>query len=99
MPAAIQLVLKNLPAQRIAVNSQDIRRARLIALHSVQYPLYEAFFKLTDRLIEKNPTLHHLTHETFQLILHVCTLHRMPLMLGPWCPSSANSALSQSRYE
>jgi hypothetical protein len=52
------------------VNSQDLRRARLIPLRTVQHPLDESFLKLSYRLIKQDSPLHHLAHESFELILH-----------------------------
>ena len=84
--SSVELILDNLPAQRVAVNAQKLRRPRLIALNAIQHSLDEAFFEFADGLIEQNAALHHLAHEAFQLVLHVCTLQRMRSQSqGPWC--------------
>jgi hypothetical protein len=70
----VQLVLRHLPAQGIAVNSQEFSRPALIAIGSLQNPFDEAFFEFTHGFIEQNSALHHLSHKAFQLISHVRTL-------------------------
>jgi hypothetical protein len=70
----IQLVLRHLPAQSIAVNSQEFSSPALIAVGSFQNPLDEAFFEFTHGFIEQNSAFHHLAHKAFQLISHVRTL-------------------------
>ena len=66
----IELVRADFAAQCVPVNTQDLRRAGLIPLYTVQHPLDESFFKLPDCLIKQNSSLHHLAHESFELILH-----------------------------
>jgi hypothetical protein len=73
-PPVIQLVLRHLSAQRIAVNSQEFSSPTLIAVGSLQNALDEALLEFTDGFIEQNSTLHHLSHKAFQLISHVRTL-------------------------
>jgi hypothetical protein len=70
----VQLILGHFPAQRVAVNSQKLGSAALIAVGSLQNPLNEAFFEFPNRFIEQNSALHHLSHKAFQLISHVRTL-------------------------
>jgi hypothetical protein len=75
LPAAmIQLVLRHLSAQGIAVNSQEFSSPALIAVGSLQNSFDESFFEFTDGFIEQNSALHHLSHKAFQLISHVRTL-------------------------
>jgi hypothetical protein len=50
--AMIQLILGKLPAERIAMNSQQMRGARLIPIHAIQHALDEALFELSDGLVE-----------------------------------------------
>lgn len=61
----LQLIRHKLPAQRIAVNAQQMRRARLIPADAVQHPLDESLFELPDGLIEQNAAFHHLAYEPF----------------------------------
>jgi hypothetical protein len=70
----IQLIFRHLPAQSIAMNSQKLGSAALIAVGPLQNPFDEAFFEFPYRFIEQNSALHHLSHEAFQLISHVRTL-------------------------
>jgi hypothetical protein len=49
---AVQLVLHNLPAQRVPMNAQDIRRPRLIAIYAVEHALNEPLLKFHDGFIE-----------------------------------------------
>jgi len=61
----IQLVLHHFAAQRIAVNAQEFRGARLVSIGTIQHALDEAFFKLADRFVEQNSSLHHLGYQAF----------------------------------
>jgi hypothetical protein len=70
----IQLVLRHLPAQRIAMDSQKLGGPALIAVGPLQNPLDEAFFEFPDGFIEQDSAFHHLSHKAFQLISHVRTL-------------------------
>jgi len=70
----IQLVSVDLAAERIAMDAQNFGGARLISIASVQHALNETFFELANGLVEKNPALHHLYDEPFQLIFHDGTL-------------------------
>src|SRR6266849_1918409 len=73
-PAVVQLVLRHLPAECVAVNSQKFGGPALIAVGSLQNPFDESFFEFTYGFIEQNPAFHHLSHKAFQLISHVRTL-------------------------
>jgi hypothetical protein len=70
----VQLVLRHLPAQGIAVDSQELSRPALIAVGSLQNPFNEAFLEFAHGFIEQNSAFHHLSHKAFQLISHVRTL-------------------------
>ena len=56
----IQLVFAELPAERVAMNPQQMRGARLIAIDAIQHALDEALFEFADGLVEQNAALHHL---------------------------------------
>lgn len=56
------------------MNSQKLRGPALIAVGSFQNTLDETFLEFTDRFIEQDSALHHLSHKAFQLISHVRTL-------------------------
>src|SRR5690242_1687388 len=83
MTVRIQLVLLNLPAQRVAVDTEQLRRFRLVALGAVQYTLNEPLFEFLDSFFEKDSPLHHLVDEPFQLIFHDGTLRWMFVARGP----------------
>jgi len=70
----IQLVKVDLAAERIAVNSQQSRGARLVAVKTVQHALDKFLFKFVDRFIEMDSALHHQANQRFQLLLHLSTL-------------------------
>jgi hypothetical protein len=70
----IQLVFRHLPAQGIAMNSQQFGRPALIAVGSLQNPLDEPFLELSHGFVKQNSAFHHLSHKAFQLISHVRTL-------------------------
>ncbi len=56
----VQLVCGEFSAKCVAVNAEEVRGAGLIAVNAVQHALDEAFFELSDSLIEENPAFHHL---------------------------------------
>jgi site-specific recombinase len=70
----VEFVLVDLAAQRIAVNAEDLRGARLVAVGTVQHALDETLFKLADSFVKENSPFHHLIDEAFQLIFHDGTL-------------------------
>lgn len=72
----LQLIRHKLPAKRVPVNPQQIRRARLIPVYAVQHALNKALLELPDGLIEQDAAFYHLAYKTFQLILHVATLQK-----------------------
>src|ERR1700686_4886857 len=82
-PPVIQLVLRHLPAQRVAVNPQKFCRPALIAVGSLQNPFDEALFEFTHGFIEQDSAFHHLSHKAFQLISHVRTLRACDFFRGP----------------
>jgi hypothetical protein len=51
-PPVIQFVLRHLSAQCIAMDTQKLCRAALIAIGSLQNPFDEAFFEFTHGFIE-----------------------------------------------
>ncbi len=61
----LQLIRHKLPAKRVPVNAQQMRRARLIPVYAVQHALDESLLKLPDGLIEQNAAFHHLAYEPF----------------------------------
>jgi hypothetical protein len=66
----VQFVFTDFAAEGVAVDSQGYRRARLIAVGTIQNPFDKALFKFAYRFVEKNAAFHHLIDEPFQLILH-----------------------------
>ena len=70
----IELIQIDLPAQRIAVYSQEPRSSRLITVKTVQHALDKFLFKFVDRFIEMDSALHHQANQRFQLLLHNSTL-------------------------
>ena len=72
----IEFVKVNLAAERVAMDAEEARGARLIAPRAVQYAFDEFLFEFVDRLIEMDPALHHLADESFELILHRSTLRK-----------------------
>jgi len=57
----IEFVFTNFAAQGVAVNAKHLGGAALIAVSAFQNALDEPLFKLTDRFVEKNSALYHLT--------------------------------------
>jgi hypothetical protein len=70
----VEFVDSNFAAKRISVNPQKARGARLVATGPVQNPLYKLLLEFIDSFIEMNSSLHHLSDQSFQLILHCRTL-------------------------
>jgi hypothetical protein len=77
MPAVtvrIELVLVNLAAQSITMNTKDFGGARLVAIGAVQNALDEALLEFADGFIKQDSAFYHLIDEPFQLIFHSGTL-------------------------
>jgi hypothetical protein len=69
-----ELVKIDLAAERIAVNSEQPRGTRLIAMKPFQHSLDKFLLKFVDRFIEMDSTLHHQANQRFQLLPHRSTL-------------------------
>jgi hypothetical protein len=70
----VQLVLFDLSAERIAVDAEELRRPRLVAVRAIQHALDKPFLELPDGFIKEDSPFHHLIDEPFQLIFHDVTL-------------------------
>ena len=70
----IQLIKVDLSAECIAVNSQETRGARLVAVETIQHALYKFLFKFVNRFVEMYSAIHHLANQRFELLLHRSTL-------------------------
>ena len=66
----VEFVLHNLAAERIAMDAKDMRGAGLIAVDAIEHALNEALLEFSNSLVEEDAPLHHLTDQSFQLILH-----------------------------
>jgi hypothetical protein len=73
---AVQFVFDQLAAQRVAVNSQDIRSPGLVTVNSIQNSLDKTLLKFSHGFVEEDASLDHLAHKPFQLILHLGTLRK-----------------------
>jgi hypothetical protein len=93
----IQLVLCEFPAERVAVNSEKMRGARLISVNAVQHPLDETFFEFSYGFVKQDAAFHHLTNQSFQLILHVFTLQKLRLLPGPKLQITIPKPISRAR--
>jgi hypothetical protein len=67
----IQLILAHLPAERIPVNPQNLRSARLVPVQPLQHTLDEFLLEFRYSLFEQNSTINHHSDQRFQLIFHV----------------------------
>jgi hypothetical protein len=67
---AVELVLFELAAERVAVNSQSARGATLITFHVIHHALNEAALEFTERFLEQDTAFHHLPDKDFQLVFH-----------------------------
>lgn len=67
---AVELILFEFAAKRIAVNSQSARGAALIAFHMIHNALDETALEFPERFLEQDATFHHLPDKDFQLIFH-----------------------------
>lgn len=70
-----ELVLVNLAAQRVAMDSEDLRGAGLIAVGTLQDTLDKTLFEFPDGFVKQNAAFDHLSDEPIQLIFHDRTLH------------------------
>ena len=66
----IEFVEIDLAAQRIAVNSQSMRRAGLIAVHAIEHALDIFLLEFINRFRKQNSALDHSADQRFQLISH-----------------------------
>jgi hypothetical protein len=66
----IELILPDLAAKRIAMNSKNFCRSALIPIRAFQHPLDEFLLKFRDGFFEQNTALYHQPHKRFQLIFH-----------------------------
>jgi hypothetical protein len=71
---AVELILFELAAKRVAVNSQSARGAALIAFHMIHHALDETALEFAERFLEQDAAFHHLPDKDFQLIFHNCIL-------------------------
>ena len=74
MAPLIELVESDLAAERIAVNPEKARCARLVTTGPVQRSLDTFLFEFVDGFAKVNSALHHLPDQGFQLIFHGRTL-------------------------
>jgi len=91
----IQLVLPNLPAQCIPVNSQNLCCAALIAFRTLQHAFDKALLKFSHGLVKQDSPLHHLRNQSFQLVSHDVTLR---IGLRSQKNSQSNSRPTRMRY-
>lgn len=66
----VELVLFELAAERVAVDSQSARGAALVAVHVVHHALNEAALEFAERFLEQDSAFHHLPDKDFQLVFH-----------------------------
>jgi len=59
MMAVVQFVQVDFAAKRIAVNTQQSRGARLIAVGAVENTFDELLFEFVHSFAKKNPSIHH----------------------------------------
>jgi hypothetical protein len=52
VPVAVEFVFADLTAEGISVNTEDLRRAGLIAIGAVENALYKTFFELANGFVE-----------------------------------------------
>ncbi len=75
--AGRKLILANFAAQCIAVNAENLRGSRLVAVGAVQDALDETLLKFSYGLIKQNTPVHHLNDKPLELIFHDRTLRRI----------------------
>jgi hypothetical protein len=56
----IQPIFRQLPAERVPMNPQHVRSARLISVNSIQHALDKPLFEFADGFVEKYSAFHHL---------------------------------------
>jgi len=70
----VQMILRDLAAQSITVDSQDLGGAALISLGVFENSPDKLFLELRHRFFEQNSTLDHHSDQRFQLLFHVYML-------------------------
>ena len=60
--AVVQLIDADLTAQRITMDAQQARGARLVSIGAIEHALDELFLKFVHGFFEQNASLDHLTH-------------------------------------
>lgn len=87
---ALEFILAYFAAKRVAVDSQRLRAAGLIALAALQHTADKLSLEFTDCFFEQDSSLDHQSDQRFQLIFHVCTLRSGASEWAiPWAQSSA----------
>lgn len=66
----VELVLFELAAERVAVNSQSARGAALVAVHVIHHALNETALEFAERFLEQDSAFDHLPDKDFQLVFH-----------------------------
>jgi hypothetical protein len=85
----IQMIFRDFAAQGIAVNSENLGGAALIALGVFQDSPNELFLELCHGFLKQNTALDHHSDQRFQLLFHVCMLRGEAPRKSPRAYSSA----------
>lgn len=70
----VEFVSVHFAAECVAVDAEDLRCARLIAVGVLENAFDEFFLELGDGFLEKDAALDHQSDQRFQLIFHDSTL-------------------------
>jgi len=75
----VELVLIHFAAERVAMDAQDFRGARLISVEPLEHAPDEFLLKLGDGFFEQDSALDHRSDQRFELIFHDRTLRTIAL--------------------
>jgi hypothetical protein len=86
----IELIRVYLAAERVAMDSQDLCGAGLVAIEAIQHSLDEFFLELGYGFLEQDAAVDHQSDQRFQFFSHDFTLHVEGPGAGPfpWAQSS-----------
>ena len=73
----VELINFDFSSQRVAMDSQDLCGARLIAIGALKRPFDELLLEFEHSLFEENAAFHHHAHKGFELIFHDDTLREI----------------------
>ena len=66
-----KLVLRHLPLQRVAMDSQQLAGGRAVPAGALQRPFDQGLLQQLDYLFQKKPVAYQMLHQRFELLFHL----------------------------